>query len=67
VIGCQVKTGETPANEWNLARVRPVHPVADGQMVDAHSNVVDQCLFGIQFGIPIQSCGLPVRQNPARL
>jgi hypothetical protein len=44
-----------------------VHPVADGQVVDAHGNVVDQSSFGIQFRFPIQSCEMPVRQHPARL
>jgi hypothetical protein len=44
-----------------------MHPDTDGQVIDAHGNVVDQSSFGIQFRYPIQSCGLPVRQNPARL
>jgi hypothetical protein len=67
VISRPVKTGETPPNEWDMAHVCPVHPVADGQVVDAHGNVLDQSSFGIQFRFPIQSCGLPVRQDPARL
>jgi hypothetical protein len=44
-----------------------VHPVADGQVVDSHGIVVVQSSFGIQFRFPIQSCGLPVRRNPARV
>jgi hypothetical protein len=43
-----------------------VHPVSDGQVVDAHGSVVAQSPFGIQFQFLIQSCGLPVRQNVAR-
>jgi hypothetical protein len=29
VISRPVKTGETPPNEWDMAHVGPVHPVAD--------------------------------------
>jgi hypothetical protein len=64
-IGRPVKTGEPPPNAWDMAHVRPVHPVADGQVVDAHGSVVDQTPFGIRFRFPIPSCGLPVRQNLA--
>jgi hypothetical protein len=39
VISRPVKTGETPPNEWDMAHVRPVHPVANGQVVDAPGNV----------------------------
>ena len=35
VISRPVKTGETPPNEWDMAHVCPVHPVADGQVVVA--------------------------------
>ena len=49
VISRPVNTGETPPNEWDMAHVRPVHPVGDGQVVDTHGNVVDQSSFGIPF------------------
>ena len=52
VISRPVKTGETPPNEWDMAHVCPVHPVADGQVVDAHGSVVDQIPFGSQCRFP---------------
>jgi hypothetical protein len=35
VISRPVKTGETPPNEWDMAHVGPVHPVADGQVASS--------------------------------
>jgi hypothetical protein len=52
VISRPVKTGETPPNEWDMAHVCPVHPVADGQVDDAHGSVVDQIPFGSQCRFP---------------